>query len=99
MFRGANPIYFGRSFGTASGLPECMGERSDFIMSKGGDAVSSHRLSHLVRLFGVLEGLAGMLVSTEMFRFPLELTGAVSLSGVVVQFRGAQMSFVRGSVS
>ncbi|MEO8052576.1 MAG: hypothetical protein ABI833_19375 [Acidobacteriota bacterium] len=51
-----------------------------------------------MRLFRVLKGLAGMLVSTEMVRFPLELTGAVGLGGVVVQFRGAEMILVRGSV-
>ncbi len=54
----------GRSFRTTSGLPECVGQRGDFVMPEGYDAMSGRRLRHLVRPFGVLEGLPGMLVSS-----------------------------------
>jgi len=75
-----------------------MGQRGDFIMSESCDAMSSHRLGHLVRLFGVLEGLPGMLVSTEMFGFALLFAGAVGVGGQIVQFGSPLMIFVRRSV-
>lgn len=75
-----------------------MGQRGDFIMSEGSDAMSSHRLRHLMRLFRVFEGLPGMLVSGLMFRFPLLFTRAVGVGGEVVQLGGALMVFVMGTV-
>lgn len=75
-----------------------MGQRRDFIMSEGNDAVSSHRLSRLVRQFRVLEGLPGVLVSGLMFLLPLLFTGAVGMGGKVVQLGGPLMIFVMGSV-
>ena len=98
LFRGAKPIYLRRSFRATSGLPQCVGERGNFIMSEGCDAMSSRRLSHLVGLFRVLEGLPGMLVSGLMFRFPLLFTGAVGVGGEVVQLGSPLMIFVMGSV-
>lgn len=75
-----------------------MGQRGDFIMSEGCDAVSSHRLSHLVRVFGVLKGLPGMLVPSLMCLLALLLTGAVGVGSEVVQFGGPLMIFVMGTV-
>ena len=75
-----------------------MRQRRDFIMPEGCDAVSGHRLSHLVGLFGMLEGLPGILVSRLMLRLPLLFTGAVRVGGEVVQLCGALMIFVVGTV-
>lgn len=75
-----------------------MGQRGDFIMSEGCDAMSSHRLRHLMRSFRMFESLPGMLVSGLMFRFPLLFTGAVGVGGEVVQLSGALMVFVMGTV-
>ncbi len=75
-----------------------MGQSGDFIMSEGCGAVSRHRLSHLVRLFRVLEGLAGMFVSAEVFLLPVFFTGAVGVGGEVVQLGGPLMIFVMRSV-
>ena len=75
-----------------------MGQRGDFIMSEGCDAMSSHRLRHLMRLFRVLEGLPRMLVSAEVFLFPMLFPGAVGMRGKVVQLGGPLMIFVMGSV-
>lgn len=60
--------------------------------------MSGHPVSQLMRLFGVLEGLPGMFVSSEVFRLPLLFAGTVSVCGKVVQFRGPLMIFVMGSV-
>lgn len=98
LFRGAKPIFLRRSFGAAAGLPEGMGQRRDFIVSKGCDAMTGHRLRHLVGLFGMLEGLPGMLVSGLMLRLPLVFTGAMGVRGEIVQLRGALMIFVMGAV-
>ncbi len=94
LLRGTKPIFLWRSFGTAPGLPQCMGQPGDFIVSEGCEAVSSHRLSHLVRPLGVLERFPGMLVSRLVFRLSLLLAGAVGVGGDVVQFRGPLMIFV-----
>ena len=67
-------------------------------MPEGCDAVSSHRLRHLVRLLGVLKGLAGMLVSAEMFLLSMFFAGAVGVGGEIVQFGGQLVIFVVGSV-
>jgi hypothetical protein len=75
-----------------------MGQRSDFMVSEGYDAVSGRRLSHLVGLFGVLEGLPGMLVCAEVFLLPMFLTGAMGMGGEVVQFSSPLVIFVVGSV-
>jgi hypothetical protein len=98
LFRGTKPIFFGRSFGTATLLPEGMSQRRDFIMSEGYGAMYSHGLSHLVRPFRMLEGLPGMLVARLMFRFPLLFTGAMGVGSEVVQLGGPLMIFVMGSV-
>jgi len=98
LFGGTKPIYLRRPFGTASGLPERMGQCRDFVVSEGCDAMSGHRLGHLVRLFRMLEGLPGMLVSTEMFLLPPFFTGAVGVGGEVVQLGSPLMIFVMGSV-
>jgi len=60
--------------------------------------MSSHRLRHLVRLFGVLEGLPRALVSSRVFLLPLLFTGAMGVGGEVVQFSGPLMVFVMRSV-
>ncbi len=75
-----------------------MGQRGDFIVSKGRDSVSNCRLRHLVRPFRMFKGLAGMLVSGIIFRFPLLFTGAMGVCGQVVQFRGPLVILVMGSV-
>jgi len=67
-------------------------------VSKGRDTVSNRRLTHLVRLLGVFEGLPGMLVSGFIFRFALLFPGAVGVGGKIVQFRGPLVIFVMGSV-
>ena len=70
-----------------------MGQRGDFIMSEGCDAMSNRRLSQLMRLFRVLECLAGVLMSSEMFRLSLLFTGAMSVGGEIVQFGGSLVIF------
>ena len=75
-----------------------MRQRSDFIVSEGCDAVSSGRLSHLVGLFRVLEGLTGVFVSGRMVLLSLLFTGAVGVGGEIVQLGGALVIFVMGSV-
>ena len=98
LFGGTKPIFLRRSFRTAPGLPERMGQRGDFIVSKGRHTVSNRRLSHLVRLLGMLEGLPGMLVPSLIFGFPLLFTGAVGVGGKIVQLGGPLVIFVMGSV-
>ena len=75
-----------------------MGQRRDFIMPEGCDAMTGHRLRRLVRSFRMFERLPGVLVSGLMFRLPLLFPGAVGVGGKVVQFGGALMIFVVGSV-
>ena len=75
-----------------------MGQRRDFIMSEGCDAMTGGRLGRLVRPFGVLEGLPGVLMPGLMFQLPLLFPGAVGVRGEVVQLSGALMIFVVGSV-
>ena len=60
--------------------------------------MSGHRLGHLVRLFRMLEGLPGMLVSSLMFLLPVFFTGAVGVGGEVVQLGSPLMIFVMRSV-
>ena len=60
--------------------------------------MASRGLSHLVSLFGVFEGLPGVLVPGLMFLLSLLFTGAVGVGGEVVQLGGALMIFVMGSV-
>ena len=79
-------------------MPKRMGQRGDFVVSEGWDAMSSHRLSQLVRAFRVLKSLPGMLVTGLMFLFALLFTGAVGVSGNVVQLGGPLMIFVMGAV-
>jgi hypothetical protein len=67
-------------------------------MSEGRDAMSRHRLRHLVRLFRVLEGLPRTLVSRRVFLLPLFFTGTMGVGGEVVQFSGPLMVFVMRSV-
>jgi hypothetical protein len=75
-----------------------MRQRGDFIVSKGRHTVPNRRLSHLVRLFGMLQGLPGMLVSALMFGFPLLFAGTVGVGSKVVQLRSPLMIFVVRSV-
>jgi hypothetical protein len=75
-----------------------MSQRRNFIMPEGYDAMISHRLSHLVSLFRMLEGLPGMLVCGLMLLLSLLFTRAVGVRGEVVQLGGALMIFVMGSV-
>ena len=98
MFRGTKPIFFGRTFGTTSGFPQCVSQRGDFIVPEGYDAVTGRRLRHLMRPLGVLQRLPGMLVPAEVFLLPMFLTGAVGVGGEVVQLGGALVIFVMGSV-
>ena len=98
MFRGTNPIHLRRSFGTAPFQPECMGQRGDFIVTEGHDAMSGHRLSQCVCLLRMLESLPGMFMSGLMFLLPVLFTGAMGVGGEVVEFRGPLMVFVMRSV-
>jgi hypothetical protein len=75
-----------------------MSQSRDFIVSESGDTMSNHGLRKLVRLLGVLEGFPGMLVSRQVFLFPLLLAGAVGMGGEVVQLGGSLMIFVMRSV-
>ena len=75
-----------------------MGQRGDFVMSEGWDSVSGRRLSYLVRLFRMLEGLPGMLVSSLVLLFAALFTGAVGVGGDVMELGGPLMVFVMGSV-
>ena len=75
-----------------------MGERRNFIMPEGYDALTGHRLSHLVSLFRVLQSLPGMLGSGLMLLLSLLFTRAVGVGGEVMQLGGALMIFVMGSV-
>ena len=75
-----------------------MGQRSDFVVSESRHTVPSHRPGHLVRLFRVLEGLPGMLVSSLMFLLPMLFTGAVGVGSEVVQLGSPLVIFVVGPV-
>ncbi len=75
-----------------------MGQRGDFSVSKGRHAVSNRRLSQLVRVLGMLEGLPGMLVSGFIFGFPLLLPRTVGMGRQVVQLGGALVIFVMRSI-
>ncbi len=79
-------------------MPECMGQCGNFVMPEGWDAMAGHRLGRLVRSFRMFESLPGMLVSAEVFLFPLLFHGAVGMRGKVVQLGGPLMIFVMGSV-
>jgi hypothetical protein len=61
-----------------------MSQSGDFVVSEGWDSASGSGLSHLVRLFGVLEGLPGMLMSGLVFLLPMLFTGAMGVRGEVV---------------
>ena len=60
--------------------------------------MSGHRLSNLVSLFGMLEGLPRVLVSGLIFRFPLLFARAMGVGGEIVQLGGALMIFVMRSI-
>ena len=75
-----------------------MGQCSDFSVPEGCDAVSSHRLRHLVRPFGVLEGLARMLVSAEVVVFSMLLGDTMGVRRTVVKFGGTLVVLVMRSV-
>ena len=51
-----------------------MGQRGNFVMPEGWDAMADHRPGRLMRPLGVFERLPGMLVSGLMFRIPLLFT-------------------------
>ena len=80
------PVLFRGSVRAASGKPQCVGERRDFFVPECGNAVSCHgSLRMPMRLFGVFQGLPGMLVSGQVLLFVvLLLGGAMSVCGDVV---------------
>jgi hypothetical protein len=62
-----------------------MGEGCDVIVAECGDAMANgDRLSVLLSALGVLEGLAGRLVSGEVLPFSMLLGDAVGMRGNVV---------------
>jgi len=61
-----------------------MGQSSDFIMSEGSDAMGTRGLGELVGFAGVLKGLTGVLISSQVFLFPVLFASAVSVRGAVV---------------
>ena len=65
------------------------------VMPEGGDAMSHRsRLSMLMSLGGMLEGLPRMLVSRQVIRFPLLLPGPMSMRRTVVQLSGSLVVLV-----
>ncbi len=85
FFRGAEPIFLGRSLRAASSFPELVSESGDFIVSEGGDAMSDRsRLSVPMSLLGVLEGLPRMLVSGLATLVSLRLGHTMRMRGRVV---------------
>jgi hypothetical protein len=89
FFHGMEPVFLRRSVRTASGLPEFMSEGGDVLMPERGDAMShGSRLSMLRSVLGVLEGLPGMLLSSQVILLSLLLANTVDMGGFVVQFGG-----------
>jgi hypothetical protein len=89
------PIFLRRSVRTASGLPEFTSEIGDVLMPEGGDAVSNGgRVSVLLSVLGMLEGLPGMLLSGQVILLSLLLANAVEMGGLVVQFGGSLLILI-----
>jgi hypothetical protein len=85
LFRGAKPIFFRRSLRTSSVLPEFISERGDVIMAERLDAMSNRsRLSLLVSLGRVFEGLPRLFVSGQVLRLPVLASCFMSMRGAVV---------------
>jgi len=95
QFRGGvEPIFFGRSVWTASGLPQFISQRGNVSVPECGDAMCIFRL----RMGVVFEHLAGMLMSGEVLAFSLLLASSMGMGADVVQFRGPLVIFVMRSV-
>jgi hypothetical protein len=87
FFRGMEPIFFGRSDRTASGLPEFISERSNVSMSECGEAMFIRGcLSILMTVWGVLPGLSRMLVSRQLILFSLLFANTMCVCRAIVQF-------------
>jgi hypothetical protein len=79
------PVFLRRSFRAASGLPKFTGAGSDVLMSKCGDAMANrNRMSLLMSFWGMLEGLPGMLLSSQVIFFPVLLANTVGVRGLVL---------------
>jgi hypothetical protein len=95
LFGGIEPILLWRSFGTTSGLPELVGESGDVVVTECADSMPSRgRLSVLVGLLAVLQGLPGMFRSGKVFRLSPLFGRSMSVRGDVVQLGGPLMVFV-----
>jgi hypothetical protein len=79
-----------------------VGQRCDILMSKDGDAVARTRMQVagiLMRLLGVLQGLAGVFMSRLVVLFVMGFRSiAMNVGGIVVQLRCPLMIFVVRSV-
>jgi hypothetical protein len=67
----------------ASGVPEFESTGRDVLMSEFCEDIPS-RLSMLTSVWGVLQGLSGMLVAGQVILFSLLLAHAVGMRGAVV---------------
>ena len=65
-----------------------MGERGDFIMPEGSDAVSVKAVR------SVLMGLPGLFMCRQVILFPVLFTNTVSMRCAVLEFGGSLMVFV-----
>jgi len=74
-------------------------EDCDVIMAERVDGVSRRRRQRMpMSVFGVLQGLPGILVSRQVILFSLLLADTMGMRGAVVQFGGSLMILVMGSV-
>lgn len=85
LFCGMEPIFIRRSVWAASRLPERISESRDVLMSERGDAMrGGSRLSMLMGVLGVLQGLARMLVWRQVILVIVLLGNAMGVRGVIV---------------
>jgi hypothetical protein len=86
IFHCAEPVFLRRSVWTASRLPVFIGEGRDLSMSECGDAMSNRgrRWSVPLAVRDVLQGLPGMLVSSEVILFSLVLGNTMGVRRAVV---------------
>ncbi len=64
-----------------------MSEGCDFFVSEGGNAMSNRgRLSILMSVLGVFQGLPRMLVSGQVIRLPVLLGNTMGMRGTVSEF-------------
>ncbi len=86
FFRGSEPIFFRRSDGAASGLPEFVGQGRNLRVAKCGDAVPDRSpYGALARIVGMLLSSPGLLVPTQMFLLSVLLGNAMGMRGAVLQ--------------